>query len=458
MKGGKPKAKGAKKGAQGLQERVLAAIAAQRAGRLDEAEKAYLAVLEAEPVNVDALHYLGVLRHQQGRTALGIDLVLRAITLRPDYFDALNNIGNMYLRFGPAEAVTAYNKALRLRPSDPGVLRNLGIALRQLKRHEEAAELFQRGIRERPDDMENYYSLAVAYKEMGRSDDAVATLRKAIEVKPESEGFRRLGQILYGLRRTDEAAQLHEAWLRIEPGNPIAKHMLAACTSRDVPARAADAFVSRVFDGFAESFEEVLVNRLEYRAPELVGKALRRIAGEPRGDLDVVDAGCGTGLLAEYLKPFARRLIGVDLSSKMIVKAAPRPYDRLIVYELAAFLDSAPRSFDVVASADTLVYFGDLREVLAAARRSLRDGGRLVFTLEHAADEAEVPVGYRIHPHGRYSHTEPYVRGTLAEADFEVLEIQKAHLRREGAAYVDGLVVAARTAGRTGDTSSSPNP
>jgi hypothetical protein len=50
------------------------------------------------------------------------------------------------------------------------------------------------------------------------------------------------------------------------------------------------------------------------------------------------------------------------------------------------------------------------------------------------------------------------VRGTLAEADFEVLEIQKAHLRREGAAYVDGLVVAARTAGRTGDTSSSPNP
>jgi predicted TPR repeat methyltransferase len=67
-------------------------------------------------------------------------------------------------------------------------------------------------------------------------------------------------------------------------------------------------------------------------------------------------------------------------------------------------------------------------------------------------------VGYRIHPHGRYSHTEPYVRGTLAEADFEVLEIQKAHLRREGAAYVDGLVVAARTAGRTGDTSSSPNP
>jgi len=456
LKGRKAKAK--TKGAKAIQERVLAAIAAHRAGRLDEAEKVYLAVLEADPDNVDALHYLGVLRHQQGRTALGIDFVLRAITLRPDYFDALNNIGNMYLRFGPAEAVTAYNKALELRPSDPGALRNLGIALRQLKRHEEAAELFQRGIRERPDDLENYYSLAVAYKEMGRSKDAVATLKKAIEVKPEAEGFRRLGQILYGLRRTDEAAQLYEAWLRVEPENPIAKHMLAACTSREVPARAGDAFVSRVFDGFAESFEEVLVNRLEYRAPELVGKALQRIAGEPRGELDIVDAGCGTGLLAPYLRPYARLLIGVDLSQKMIMKAAPRPYDRLIVYELAAFLDSAPAAFDVVASSDTLVYFGDLREVLPAARRSLRQGGRLVFTLEHEANEGEAPAGYRIHPHGRYSHTESYVRRSLAEAGFERIEIEKAKLRREGAAYVDGLVVAARTAGRTGDTSSSPNP
>jgi predicted TPR repeat methyltransferase len=443
---------------KGLQDQVLAAIEAQRSGKLDEAARTYLAVLEADPDNVDALHFLGVLRHQEGRTALGVDFVLRAIALRPNYFDALNNLGNMYLKFGPTEAVTAYHKALELRPGDPGVLRNLGAALRQLKRHEEAAELFERGIRERPGDLDNYYSLSVAYKDMGRTDDAIAILRKAIEVRPESEAFRRLGQILYGLRRIDEAAALHEAWLRAEPDNPIAKHMLAASTSRDVPARAGDAYVAQVFDGFAESFEDVLVNRCEYQAPELVGKALRRIAGEPRGDLDIVDAGCGTGLLAEYLKPYARTLIGVDLSSKMIIKAAPRPYDRLIVYELAAFLDSAPRSFDVVASSDTLVYFGDLREVLAAARRSLRDEGRLVFTLEHAADEAEVPAGYRIHPHGRYSHTERYVRRALAEASFAVVEIQQARLRREGAAYVDGLVVAARTAGRAADTSSSPNP
>jgi predicted TPR repeat methyltransferase len=198
-----------------------------------------------------------------------------------------------------------------------------------------------------------------------------------------------------------------------------------------------------VFDGFAESFDEVL-HRLEYRAPALVGEALQRIAGEPRGALDIVDAGCGTGLLAQYLKPYARSLVGVDLSPKMLMKAAPRPYDRLIVVELAFFLQTSPGAFDIVASSDTLVYFGDLRGVFAAARRALRAGGRLLFTVERAPNPQDITEGYCIHPHGRYSHTEAYVRKTLADAGFEVIDIEQAQLRREGTAYVEGLVVAAR--------------
>ena len=444
------KAKAKTKGAKGIQDLIPAAIAAHRAGRFDEAEKVYLAVLEADPSNVDALHYLGVLRHQQGHSAPAVELIMKAIELAPNYFDAHNNLGNVCLSFDVANAVKAYQAALELRPDDRDATRNLGIAMGRLKRHEEAAELFERGIRERPEQLDNYYSLSVVYKDLGRYEDALATLRKAIAIKPEAEGFRRLGPMLYGLRRIDEAAAVYEAWLRADPGNPVASHMLAACTSKEVPARAADAFVTRVFDGFAESFDEVLMNRLEYRAPELVGEALRRGAGEPRGDLDIVDAGCGTGLLAEYLKPYARRLVGVDLSSKMLAKAARRPYNWLVVHELATFLQLMPRSFDVVASSDTLVYFGDLQEVLAAAGRALREGGRVVFTLEHAVDEAEAPAGYRIHPHGRYSHTEPYVRGTLEQAGFEAIEIDKARLRREGSDYVAGLVVSARR--KTGES------
>jgi predicted TPR repeat methyltransferase len=437
---------------------LAAAIGLHQQGRLEEAEKIYLGLLQANPDNVDALHFLGLLRHQQGQSLRGIELVRRAIEMRPDYVDAISNLGAIYRQLGgTAEAVEAYRKALELRPDHPETLRNLGIGLRKLKRYEEAVELHQRALEQQPGRMENYRSLASAYKDVGRIEEAIATLRKALAIQPDAETFHRLGQMLYGLRRIDEAAANYEAWLQAEPGNPVPKHMLAACTLRDVPARAADAFVASVFDGFAESFDEVLTQRLEYRAPALVGAALKRTDGEPRGELHIVDAGCGTGLLAQYLRPYARRLVGVDLSTKMLQKAARRGlYDDLAAAELMSYLSSSPQAFDVVASSDTLVYFGDLREVLATARESLRMGGRLLFTLEHAPDDDEVPAGYRIHPHGRYSHAEPYVRRTLAEAGFEVLDIERAPLRREGSAYVAGLVVAARLTKRTENVTSRP--
>jgi predicted TPR repeat methyltransferase len=428
-----------------IQQTLASAIAQHQKGHLEQAEKVYLGVLEADQDNVDALHYLGVMRHQQGQSLSAIDLVRRAIELRPDYVDALNNLGNIFQQLGePADAVKAYERALALRPDHPEALRNCGMALRKLKRFEESVDVHRRAVEHEPGNALNYYGLAIAYKELNRFEEAIQTLRKALEIRPEADGFRRLGQILYGLRRIDEAAANYEAWLRAEPDSPVAKHMLAACTLKDIPVRAENAYVTKVFDSFAETFDRVL-HRLEYRAPALVGQALQNIAGEARADLEIVDAGCGTGLLGQYLRPYARRLVGVDLSPKMIEKAAKLGvYDETIISELATLLRSSPEAFDIIASSDTLVYFGDLREALAAARTALRPGGRLLFTLEHASSENEIPEGYRIHPHGRYSHTESYVRRALAEADLEVVDIEKAHLRREGASRVDGLVVIAR--------------
>src|SRR5439155_27388275 len=125
---------------------------------------------------------------------------------------------------------------------------------------------------------------------------------------------------------------------------------------------------------------------------------------------DILDAGCGTGLCGEHVRPFARRLVGVDLSLEMLKRAGVRKlYDDLILGELTAFVGAAPAAWDLVVSADTLVYFGDLAPVMAAALRGLRPGGHLVFTVDRAS-EAEAPLGLRIIPHGGYSHTGADVR------------------------------------------------
>src|SRR5947207_11732494 len=158
--------------------------------------------------------------------------------------------------------------------------------------------------------------------------------------------------------------------------------MLAACTGRDVPARASNGFVERTFDSFASSFESKL-EHLSYRAPALVAAMLENSGLEPSKQLDVLDAGCGTGLCGPLLVPYARRLVGVDLSEGMLAQARERNvYDELVKGELTAYLADHNEAFDVIVSADTLVYFGPLDHVAAASERALQPGGRLIFTVE----------------------------------------------------------------------------
>jgi len=156
----------------------------------------------------------------------------------------------------------------------------------------------------------------------------------------------------------------------------------------------------------------------------------------------VLDAGCGTGLCGPLVAPYARRLVGVDLSEGMLVHAKEKNvYHALVKAELTDYLRDNSEAFDLIVAADTLVYFGDLVGVLAAAARALRPNGLLVFTLEHA-EGGEADVDYRLELHGRYSHAGVYVERVLAFAGLQP-EIAHAELRMESGAPVAGLVIRA---------------
>src|SRR5262249_5663230 len=129
-----------------------------------------------------------------------------------------------------------------------------------------------------------------------------------------------------------------------------------------------------------------------------------------------LDAGCGTGLCGPLLKPFATRLVGVDLSPGMLAEAAKRElYDELVEAELGAYLTAHRSSFNIIVGCDTLVYIGQLEDTIAAAATALKPDGLLLFTLEHLAEGGE-DRRYRLAPTGRFSHPAAYVRATLANA------------------------------------------
>lgn len=379
-----------------------------------DAEQVYRAILAVAPEHPDTLHYLGVLLHLQGKSVEGTELIRKALALAPEYADAWSNLGNLLKETGQAEgAVAAYRQALALRPEFADAWHNLGVAL----------------------------------KSLGHIDEAIAAYRRAVAIKPRlGESYRDMGYILSQAGRLDEATSIFRQWLLMAPDNPVAHHLLAACAGDEVPGRAEDGYVRTVFDRFADTFDEKLAG-LEYQAPERVAAALAKLYPEPRADLDTLDAGCGTGLCEPYLASYSRCLTGVDLSAGMLDKARRRGgYHALIEAELTAYLEGHPGCFDLIVSADTLVYFGDLAAVSRAAHAALRPHGHLVFTVEQA------DVGtYRLNPHGRYSHCEAYVRQVLEDAGLSIIAIELTTLRKENEVPVAGLLVSASRTSQTCD-------
>jgi predicted TPR repeat methyltransferase len=422
-------------------EAVALAVDCQRNGRLDDAAALYREILATEPERPDALHYSGVLAHQQGRLEEATMLLQRSLAVDPGQADCFSNLAIiLHARGRNDEAIAACERAIALQPEHANAHSNLGALLKAEGRLAEAEAAYRRAIDLNPDHAGAWVNLGILVSAQGRVREAVSCYCKVITLSPKHPDARRLLALAHStLGEIDKAAAIYEAWLREEPENPIAQHMAAACTGTGVPARASDAYVAATFDGFADSFDDRLAH-LQYRAPALVTQVIGEPGEAPATQFDVLDAGCGTGLCGPLVAPWARRLVGVDLSGRMLVQARERQvYDELVQVELTAYLRACRAAFDVILSADTLVYFGPLEEVVSAAAGALRPGGRLVFTAEELAGE-DAAAGFALRPHGRYGHMPVYVERVLAAAGLTV-EIARAELRMEGGAPVAGLVV-----------------
>lgn len=96
---------------------LQAAAAHHRAGRLDEAERGYAAVLAASPGNADALHLSGVIALQRGDPATASRQITQALARNPRMADAEANLGEALRALGqPQQAEAAWTRALALAP------------------------------------------------------------------------------------------------------------------------------------------------------------------------------------------------------------------------------------------------------------------------------------------------------------------------------------------------------
>jgi predicted TPR repeat methyltransferase len=218
--------------------------------------------------------------------------------------------------------------------------------------------------------------------------------------------------------------------------------MRAAATGEEMPPRASDDYVRSVFDQFAEHFDKDL-RGLGYRIPELIGRAIGQSPEANQQRLIILDAGCGTGLCGVQVRRYAARLDGVDLSPGMIERAAAcQVYDHLVVEELMAFMARHENTYDAIVAGDTFNYFGDLIPLLTSAKSALRDGGRLVYSLE-TGEQSAAECGFHLQPHGRYCHDLTYVRQCSREVGLRVDACDEIVIRKQADEDVEGVLVQA---------------
>ena len=415
------------------------AALAHKEGRLADAEKSYLEILSEKPDSESVLNALGTVFLDQSQTNKAKKYFEKAANLNPPSLSACYNLGRLKQMEGDDKgAINIYRTIVKQQPRFGLAWNNMGMAYREIGEPEEAISCFRRAVAFAPDMAEAWNNLGVAQDEFHMTENASVSYQKAIELQPDyASAHFNLGVSLQKLGRFKAAEDHYNKVLEIMPDNEAAKFMLHSLGSSTIPDAAPAQHVRRIFDQCAGTFEKVLVTDLEYKTPELLFNLVRP---HLKQDLTVLDLGCGTGLGSQFYRSYARLLIGVDVSYKMLQKASGKNiYDDLIVFDiLQDWAFSQP--FDLIYSSDVFVYFGNLDPIIRSASAYLVQGGIIAFSVEKLEDNS---TGYRLFPSGRYAHSHRYLRNCLKHHGFAPIEETDAVIRKQSGDGVQGLLIAA---------------
>jgi predicted TPR repeat methyltransferase len=451
-----------------LQAKFYQGMALHQQGKLADAERIYGEVLRQQPNNFDALHLLGVIALQTRRMERAVELIRKAIKLNAKVAAAHNNLGCALQDLKrPDDALMSCDKAIALQPNLAEAHNNRGNALKDLKRLADALVSYDKAITLKPDYAEAYYNRGNALLNLKRPADALVSYDKAIALKPHyAEAHSNRGKALMDLKRPEEALasydkaialkpDLADAWhargeslvklkrvqesiiayrqaLKLGGDFELIKYNLAALGDEPPPIASPARYITGLFDSYADNFDRELTENLKYQTPTLLANAIKRMVSS--NALDILDLGCGTGLMGARLRPFGRTLTGVDLSSNMLEKARQREiYDHLICSELINFLHTQDKSFDLAVAADVFIYIGDLSVVFREVRRALRDSGLFCFSVE-ATDERN----FVLRSTKRYAHSIDYLQKLAGQYRFVVNTIEPQIIRREFRGNVNG--------------------
>ena len=438
-----------------------------RLHQYDEAIKSFNTAIEYDPRFSEAYYNLGNVFNEIQDFNAAINYYEKAIILDEGNVKAYNNLGSSLLSLGKVkEAIASFKRALSIYSSYAEAYYNLGNAYSVENEYDLAIKSFRSALAINPNHVKAYVNLAISYKSIGNVKKAEASLVKAMEIDQTNVvALNILGVLYSNTQRNELAINIFERILSIDPNNVSAMFNLAV-SYKDIsklktldllekililqpdysPAlhifnslsgtkskRAPIEYVEQLFDSYADEFEIVLLEKLNYCAPDKIKSIIKGEITDTH-HFKTLDIGCGTGLVAKQLRPLVSEITGIDLSKNMLEKAKKSGlYKDLYHCGIHDFVKNYPLNYDLIVAADVFIYVGDLDELFCDLRRMTPIKTYFIFCTEKY-DGSD----FCLNRSGRFAHSEQYVRGICGKHNIKIINHFQDKVRMEYGSWVDG--------------------
>ena len=372
-------------------------LLAERRQDSPSALQAYMAALQANPSSSAAYVGLGSVMEAGSKFDAAQAAYEKAIAVDRQHAPAHTALGVMLLRLErPDAARQAAERAIECMPDGASGYLELGAALTELGRPREAEKALGRALEADPSVGQAHNILGIALKAQGRYAEAEAAYKRAVELAPDEVAP------LYniGLFYREQGALYHKAAMaaltkaaQMDPSNLDVRLVLATMEGGGSAMELPRAYVERLFDSCAETYEESVIQGIAYQVPGHLAAAITNSMGAdcgcasaqlPANEWAVLDLGCGTGLSGAALRGTALLMAACDVSDNMCRVARRKGIYATVAHaDAVSFLEEQPaQAADLIVAGDLLPFIQDPRPLLAAAARVLKPGARFAFTTE----------------------------------------------------------------------------